>query len=408
MCEALLLTALRAALRGQTAVLPDFETPEEAQRLYELACAHRVQALVLEAMPQKLRQQLPPELLESWRQQAKSLCVGQTLRSAAFSQVYEQLTRAGVTVLVMKGAICRSLYPQPCLRPSSDEDLLVMPEQFDAALALLQQIGFHPLRQEAGDAFEIGLIDRQGLYLELHKSPFDPDFAMTAPLAETFSTVWQRAVPVQTETGSLLSMSAHDHMLYLLLHACKHMVYSGFGIRQVCDIALWAERFGAQIDWPLLWQQLEAVRALTFGRTVLAIAAQQLGLEPDRAGFSPAQEQALPTGPLLEDILQSGIYGSSSESRLHSAGVTLQAVQASRQEKCASLLPTLFPDLHAMQQRYEWLYRAPVLLPVAWVCRLLRYARQSNRSDQSATQTLQLARQRKALLQQLGLLSSRF
>ncbi len=404
MCEKLLLTTLRAALRGETAVLPDFQTPEDGWRLYELACAHRVQALVLEAMPQQFRQQLPPELLESWRQQAKELCVGQTLRDDAFSQVYGQLTRAGVTALVMKGALCRNLYPQPCLRPSSDEDLLVPPEQFETALELLRQADFRPLRQK-GDAFEIGLMNPQGLYLELHKSPFAPDFAMTAPLAEVFSTVWQRAVPVQTEIGGLLSMSAHDHMLYLLLHACKHMVYSGFGIRQVCDIALWAQRFGAEIDWPLLWRQLESVRALTFGRTVLAIAAQQLGLEPEQAGFSLQLEQTLPAAPLLEDILQSGVYGSSSESRLHSAGVTLQAVQADRQEKRESLLPTLFPDLRAMQQRYGWLRRAPVLLPVAWACRLLRYARQNTHPNRAATQSLQLARQRKALLQQLDLLS---
>lgn len=42
---------------------------------------------------------------------------------------------------------------------------------------------------------------------------------------------------------------ACDHLIFLLLHAFKHFISSGVGVRQLCDIALWMRRFGAQIDW---------------------------------------------------------------------------------------------------------------------------------------------------------------
>lgn len=35
-------------------------------------------------------------------------------------------------------------------------------------------------------------------------------------------------------------MNASDHLFYLICHALKHFYHSGFGIRQVCDILLFA------------------------------------------------------------------------------------------------------------------------------------------------------------------------
>lgn len=60
---------------------------------------------------------------------------------AAFLPVYEGLRGAGIDVLVVKGSVCRSVWPNGALRISSDEDLLVPPEQFAAACALLAEAG---------------------------------------------------------------------------------------------------------------------------------------------------------------------------------------------------------------------------------------------------------------------------
>ena len=42
------------------------------------------------------------------------------------------------------------------------------------------------------------------------------------------------------EIDGLLAMPPHEHLLYLLLHAYKHFVRSGIGLRQFCNIGLWA------------------------------------------------------------------------------------------------------------------------------------------------------------------------
>ena len=57
-------------------------------------------------------------------------------------------------------------------------------------------------------------------------------------------------------------MTLTDHLLYLILHALKHFLYSGFGIRQVCDIALFSERYRDEIDWSRVKTELQSVSAL--------------------------------------------------------------------------------------------------------------------------------------------------
>ena len=49
----------------------------------------------------------------------------QTIRSDAFLRLYREFLHEGLIIVVLKGIIVRSLYPQPDNRPSNDEDLYV-------------------------------------------------------------------------------------------------------------------------------------------------------------------------------------------------------------------------------------------------------------------------------------------
>lgn len=49
----------------------------------------------------------------------------QTMRTNEFLELNKKLHAAGVRPLVVKGIICRNLYPQPDYRRFGDEDVLV-------------------------------------------------------------------------------------------------------------------------------------------------------------------------------------------------------------------------------------------------------------------------------------------
>lgn len=80
------------------------------------------------------------------------------------------------------------------------------------------------------------------LYIELHRRLFDSSEDAHDELNHFFASL----KPV--ETDSFLAMPPHEHLLYLLLHAYKHFVRSGIGLRQFCDIGLWARAYHGEID----------------------------------------------------------------------------------------------------------------------------------------------------------------
>lgn len=159
-----------------------------------------------------------------------------------------------------------------------------------------------------------------------------------------FAGSFDRAAAYEVEDGlKVLSLSAHDHLLYLLLHAMKHFIRSRFGLRQVCDIGLWAERYAGQIDWDRLEAQTASVHAERFSAAVLNLCRLELGLLPDLP--PPWRGKTVDYKSMLEDLLEAEIYGSSSKSRQHTARVTQDAVASGRS---GALLETVLAALRCV------------------------------------------------------------
>ena len=402
----LLLEAMAAAIRGRRVDWNGRVTGEDWQGLFGLARRHHVTPLVTEAVytcPDYLA--LSEGTRSQVRRETARLVMGQTMRSTALTALCREMEGAGFHPLVMKGAACRSIWPLPDARISSDEDILVPGEEFLSCVQWLEGRGC--IRKGAGnapeEAFELGYNTPEGLYLELHRAPFDPRSGAFGACDPYFEGACARR---EFLPDGLPVMAPHDHMLYLILHAFKHLIHSGFGIRQVCDILLWAEIYGSRVDWPLLAGQCAAVRAHGFAGAVFRIGLDHFGFDPDRACLPPELmgEQAVGEA-LLADLLAGGVYGSADADRLHSSTVTLGAVEAQRQGKRPSLLTSLFPGRARMEGDYPYVKDHPILLPLAWTQRLLRYGRRVGKTGgTSPAESLRIGRERRELLKQLDIL----
>lgn len=56
-------------------------------------------------------------------------------------------------------------------------------------------------------------------------------------------------------------------------------MHSGFGIRQVCDIVLYANAYGAQIEWDKLVVQCQHIHAEIFAAALFRIGQKYLTLD---------------------------------------------------------------------------------------------------------------------------------
>lgn len=399
--EQMLLQAIAAALGGASVSWTDV-SEEEWDALMRLSIQHKVQPLIFDAV-------YDCPAAATWkdrdkiRNAAKQQMVLQTVKTAEFSTLYSELQATGAKPLVVKGILCRAIYPNGELRQSSDEDLYAPGEFFEACKELLLSRGYvaSPAEEEA-DELSFGK-PGSSLHLELHRTLFGKKSAAVVRLEDLFADAGQQITTYEAFGTLYESLSPHDHLLYLLLHAYKHFIRSGFGIRQVCDIGLWAKEYFAQIDWDKLYRQCAEVRADKFSAAVFRIAEKTLGIPlklPSVWNYIETEE-----APLLSDLLDAGIYGGADMIRAHTASITLNAVSAKQTKRSSSLLRTAFPPKSSLQREYPELKEHGYLLPYAWVKRLLRYRKETKNVESGSTaETLKLAQNRKDLLKKYGIL----
>ena len=367
--------------------------------IFTLANQQKLLPILFEAVRKIFAAEENAALFAVTKQQVIGQVLNQTVRSAEFADLYQHLRSAELHPIVVKGQLCSRLYPLKDHRISADDDLYIPDAEFMACHEQLLSNGLTtdtPV-DELATVDEVSYTKKdRPLYIELHRHLFDSAEDAHDELNHFFADI----NPV--EVDGFLAMPPHEHLLYLILHAYKHFVRSGIGLRQFCDIGLWAREYHAKIDWQRLHDQCTSVHAAAFAAAAFRIARDYLGIE-----FSlPAPwDTSVDVEPLLHDTLCGGVYGSNDYTRLHSSTVTLNAVKASRVGEKSSVLSTVFPKREYLERRYPYLKKHPYLLPIAWVQRIAHYASEKQSgADNSASGSIKLAKERIELMKRYGIM----
>ena len=385
----------KAAVSG--AVLPAENVDWPA--VFTLANQQKLLPILFEAVRKTPAAEENAALFAVTKQQVIAQVLHQTMRTSEFAGLYQKLRAAGLHPIVVKGQLCSRLYPLKDHRISADDDLYISDAEFMACHEQLLANGLttDTPTDELATADEVSYTKNGSpLYIELHRHLFDSAEDAHDELNHFFADL----NPV--EIDGFLAMPPHEHLLYLLLHAYKHFVRSGIGLRQFCDIGLWARAYHAKIDWQRLHEQCESVHAATFAAAAFRITRDYLGIEFD---LHAPWSDAVDAEPLLHDSLCGGVYGSNDLTRLHSSTVTLNAVKASRTGEKSGVLRTVFPKREYLERRYPYLKKRPYLLPVAWAQRLAHYAGEKKTgTDNSASGSIKLAKERIELMKRYGIM----
>lgn len=402
------LQAMRAALRNETVNWDDM-TAEEMENLITLAQEHHVLPMIFEAIYAcPSAQVMHPWLYSQCRRGTVQSVMAQSMKTAEFLELSRAFDRAGVRPLVVKGIICRELYPMPDYRLSGDEDVFCGEDQFKACHRVMIDCDMEPSAPDLDD-YEVPYRKCDGaLYIELHKSLFARKSDVFGGCNALFDDAFDRAIEVEIRGQKIPTLGHTDHMLYLIVHAFKHFLHSGFGIRQVCDMALFANAYGPKIDWAYVLEKCKALRADHFAAALFQIGEKYLTFSPENAQYPQFwKDISVDSEALLADLLYGGIYGSADRSRVHSSNMTLNAVAKDMQGKKAKrgILRTVFPSAKSIENRFPYLHRHPYLLPVAWTARIFGYAKESIVDPNSAAgDVIRTGSQRIELLRQYGII----
>ena len=379
------IRAVSCALTGMPFDLPGSDL--DFRNLLSIAQEQKLTTVVFGSV----RDVFPEEELRIWRWLALQEASLQAQRTDAFLKVYQALSEVGFQPLVIKGLLCRETFPEPDARISSDEDLYVPSDRYPQFHTALLELGFSCEEPDYHNAHE-ARYDRGSIMLEGHWELFPQDHSALNALNALQDGFWQRS-SVQNVCGvPMRVLDPTDHMTFLLLHAFKHFINSGVGVRQICDVAQWSKAY--EIDWNRVREAMRLARAEFFAAAVFDAGEKHFGMR------RPSDWPQADSTALLEDALGGGVYGSSTMSRKHSGSMTLAAAEnAEKASRLRSLLLTLFPNRSVMAENCPWVRKSVLLMPAAWTVRIVRYLR-SRGEDNSAAESLKIGAERLELLRE--------
>jgi hypothetical protein len=179
-----------------------------------------------------------------------------------------EFARHNLDYVVLKGAVLAFIaYPDSSLRPVSDIDLLIRPENLAKALRLIDQAGFrspkrlefaHPanLKDFVVPGEEISLpLEKPGTQalIEVHTQLESAEPWFPVPIEK----VWERTEETDWNDVRIPILDPHEFLFHLVLHLARGHFFS-LGLRPLLDVHLWVELQEKRLDWE--WIARECVR----------------------------------------------------------------------------------------------------------------------------------------------------
>lgn len=341
------------------------------EALFILAQAHKVDAMLLDTICMLPEESAPPHnVLAAWQENAMVTMVGQAMMTEQLHALLASLYEKNIRAIVLKGVALKPLYPVPDLRTMSDADLLVTAEQFKEARAICDAFGMTLVETEPGvDVLQ----SAEGLRVELHQQLFDKTaYGFLAKLDEAtmFPQDIARMEPVYG--GDAYVFPPMEHAIFMLCHMAKHMITTGFGLRQTLDFILFVKAHEHTMDWHRFFAQTETLSLSAFASAMLSLGHVYFSLPMGVYDRGEATDARVAEGLLL-DLLDAGVFGNRTDERKRSAAVVYRSFDA-KDVKKGRIRRALFPSATSLKAPYLYARDHKVLLPIAWVHRLCVYA----------------------------------
>ncbi len=379
------------------------------EEVMHLAGLHKILPLCVEEA-REYDSFLKSDVFPVCTQKALNIIAAQIRRTADFEEIYNVMRSKNVFPLVMKGVVCRQLYGKHAdHRPSGDEDILIRKSDFEKTDEILKSEGFFSDFDEVTEKQKDFLQEvtytspKRGLRIEVHFTPLGTEDNLRCSMNSFFSHVHEEYREICQGVTTLRTMTHTDHFLFLIFHALKHLTVTGFGIRMLCDILLYFEKYEQEIDFEYIYEALEKVCAVSFFEDLVYIGNEHLGFDLPVRGSGNCPEI------LFDDILKSGIYGNFNQARKTSAHLVHMAFSkrkaSSKFGKAGLVFDTVFPKKEKFRESCPEIDEKPWLIFGEYFKRIGRFLVHSKENKHNlAAESMKIGSGRIELLKKYGLL----
>ncbi len=338
-----IIDILKANIAGSDYSLP---ADVDFNKLYMLSDKHRVSPLVAETIvgcefvPDEVKANFKKELFKvSMRYET------QNKEREKLSQIFNE---NGIKFCFLKGYKLSRFYPNPEQRFSLDMDVWVEKSRVSDAQKILEQRGYE--KSTFADDKDVGYIKKPFLNVEIHKElKYDYDKGY-----EYYKGAFSRLVA--EEDSWELNMTNEDFYVYILSHSAHHFETAGTGIRNILDHYYLKMALKPLCNPQLLREGLTATGLSVFNDKMDALCEYWFG---DYDGNDDVEQMA-------EFVLLSGVFGNQTN---HYLGGILKGDYGNK--KSDFVFARVFPKREKVKDRYPILKKAPFLLPLIWIVRII-------------------------------------
>ena len=285
----------------------------------------------------------------------------------------------GIPVLLFKGVVLSSLYPEPSMRFSSDTDMFINESERSRMVDIFLQRGY-VFDKEGSNADVVKYLLPKQHYIELHSKLWSyyrgSKVEKIAKMKLEENHIHGIYDGVECDT-----IDYGEQLVFLMFHLCKHLICEHANIRFLTDIALFFNAHYKEMDLALLKERMQILEYWEFFSLIYEISIRYLGFEriPEMESIKSPEYKESQAEATISELMLVGRdkFDNDNLNRLdYNMTPYLMGTYAETENhgKFRKRLNYLFPSVKHFPDGYGYVKKCPILLPVGWIHRIGKYA----------------------------------
>ena len=281
--EEIFFILMRSALWNTAPILPRTVSDDDWNEIYTISKEQTVSGIMLDAIAKLPEEQKPNiKLRLQWIMLQKTIEAQNKKMNAALTGLVTELKQESLEPMLLKGQGVAKNYTTPCHRICGDIDIYFCPQEFEKAISFFSARGYE-LDGDPDDAHSE--TEHLGFKVEIHKKSAT---FYTKKLQRRYNEIIDGIIATETEHTEvdgcrIALLPPIANALQLLSHMLRHIIFSGLGLRQVCDWVLFVYKHQQKIDKELFIKYAKDLQLWETYKVITAIATDYLGLPKEYA-----------------------------------------------------------------------------------------------------------------------------
>lgn len=337
-----------------------------------------------------------PEVFQKWRDLTMRALQRNMHVQLQHGALHRLMTAHNIPYCIIKGCASAKDYPDSLLRAMGDVDFIVPDAFWDKAKQVLLENGF----TSSGEDHEFHLaFHKKNINMEMHHEPFGLKGEKEQLLLEIVPELIDNSTMAYCDGASFRMPDAFGHGIVILLHAYRHLVSSGVGVRHLCDWAAFASGFSDEEFVGIFRERFQELGIWKLAQAFGTTAHRYLAI-PYQDWMGVVDEEICHM--LMMDIFNGGNFGRGGGDR-ETQGKLLE-VQGEGRSPIGRGIQLLRNLNQTAVSRYPRAMKNPILRPFGWLILGVRYVFRvlTGKRKKTPSDTMQIVSMRKKLYQELA------